>query len=497
MRKRIICVSVAIISIFCGISGRIGYIALGNDYKVSVGYNSYVIGIDSKQPTIFDRNYSPITNNKKKYALVIRPNAKCIGELSRIYSYKECQEIIEELKNGKPIILYTDKKRNLNYIKYYKIYSSYDNLYQLLDKNSNGIKNHIDNSVGTKKIKFSVDAKGRLLDGDIGEIISDNYDTNEGYRISIDKKIQNIVVTSTTQMVSGCVVVMNVQDASILAMINKPVENYSIKAFSNYSIGSVFKIVVALCALENNVDLTYYCTSKINVGDTTYSCQKSHIHGKQNLKEALANSCNCYFVNLANYIGKDKIYDTCEKLGLTNNTELLQNWSVKNANMPTLSDLSQKGELSLLGFGQGRITVTPLQIASALCTIGNYGKYQSPKLFISSIDDKNHESFYKYSSDNVVSSESCKTLLQYMRYVVSDGTGKNADTDLHLSAGKTATAQTGQYYNGNEKLNAWFAGVYPYNNPKYTIVVLCENGTSGSQNCCPIFRTIVEKIALL
>ena len=46
----------------------------------------------------------------------------------------------------------------------------------------------------------------------------------------------------------------------------------------------------------------------------------------------------------------------------------------------------------------------------------------------------------------------------------------------------------------NEYLNTWFAGVYPYDNPKYAVVVMKEHGKSGSQDCCPIFRTIVEKL---
>ena len=81
-----------------------------------------------------------------------------------------------------------------------------------------------------------------------------------------------------------------------------------------------------------------------------------------------------------------------------------------------------------------------------------------------------------------------------MRYVVTDGTGANAETYRHTSAGKTATAQTGQYNFGSEKLKTWFAGIYPYDNPKYAIIIMTENGISGSSDCCPVFRTIVENL---
>ena len=84
-----------------------------------------------------------------------------------------------------------------------------------------------------------------------------------------------------------------------------------------------------------------------------------------------------------------------------------------------------------------------------------------------------------------------------MRYVVSDGTGRKAQSTDGKSAGKTATAQTGQYDKGIELLNTWFAGIYPYDAPKYAVVIMVEDGTSGSSDCCPIFRTIVEKLRKL
>ena len=83
-----------------------------------------------------------------------------------------------------------------------------------------------------------------------------------------------------------------------------------------------------------------------------------------------------------------------------------------------------------------------------------------------------------------------------MHYVVTNGTGANADFKSKTS-GKTATAQSGVYNNGEEVLDTWFAGIYPDNNPKYAVVVMCEDGKSGAEDCCPIFRTIVEKLEKL
>ena len=80
-----------------------------------------------------------------------------------------------------------------------------------------------------------------------------------------------------------------------------------------------------------------------------------------------------------------------------------------------------------------------------------------------------------------------------MKNVVENGTGFNAQYKSQ-TAGKTATAQSGIYVDGKEQLNTWFVGFYPYDKPKYSIVVMCEGGKSGAGDCCPVFRTIVEKI---
>ena len=91
--------------------------------------------------------------------------------------------------------------------------------------------------------------------------------------------------------------------------------------------------------------------------------------------------------------------------------------------------------------------------------------------------------------------QACATeLIEYMRYVVTDGTARIVMYGDKKSAGKTATAQTGQYYNGVEKLNTWFVGLYPYDKPKYAIVIMTEDGKSGAGDCCPIFSTIVEQL---
>lgn len=485
MHKRIISLCVVISILLTSITARIGYIMLSGSYTVEAGYNSFSLNIDNLNYQLNYRNGEKLTNNVKSYVAIIKPNEKCVGELYKYFNYPQIKSITEELSKGYPVKVEIDKKIDSKYIQVFETYKSNYPCRQLINKSSSGILSYIEKPSNGRKINFSVDAKGRLLSGDNGTILKDNS-LNKSLTLTIDKNIQDIANFACEVMNNGCCIVMDVKTSEILAVVNKPDDTYINKCFKNYPVGSVFKIIVSACALENNEKLIYNCNGSITVGDSTFSCQNNKRHGYQTLKSALANSCNCYFVNLALNLGEEKLLETAKKLGFDSQINLYNNWNVIASTLPSIESLKSKGQLALFGFGQGSLLSSPLQVCSALCTIGNNGNRIEPSIVI---DTKN--------STSVISEETSKTLVKYMRYVVQNGTGRNADDIKHLSAGKTATAQTGQFIGSNEILNTWFAGLYPYNNPKYAIVVMTENGTSGSADCCPIFRTIVENIKKL
>ena len=64
----------------------------------------------------------------------------------------------------------------------------------------------------------------------------------------------------------------------------------------------------------------------------------------------------------------------------------------------------------------------------------------------------------------------------------------------HRNDSKTATAQSGVYENGVEKLNTWYSGFFPAQEPQYVLTVLCEDGSSGAQDCTPVFEQIAQAI---
>lgn len=476
---------------FVSVCGRLAFIALGGSYAVSDSYNSKTYNISTLYNNIYASDGAKLNNNSTSMTAVIRPNEKSLSELSLLFDADNEKEIAKALSTGDPVIRSIDKYAQTSYINTVEIINenSPDMLCRhLIDKTCGGLETITDKELGTLSVNFSIDAVGRILSGDEGEIINDNYNSADGVVISINSILQKIAENACEKLEKGSVVIMDAANSQVLASVSKG-NDYMNRATSSYTVGSVFKLVIAATAIENNVDPSYKCAGKIEVGDTVFHCQNNHKHGKQRISDALANSCNCYFVNLALKLGADKIYETAMKFGYCKDSVLYtyneKNFTVKAGSFPTKSELKSKGELALLGFGQGKLTDTPVHFASVVSCIANGGRYYSPTL---SLQDKNYT--------DAISSKTAELLRKYMKNVVDNGTGKNADFNGE-TAGKTATAQSGIYENGTEILNTWFAGFYPYENPRYTIVVMCENGSSGARDCCPIFRTIVEKISKL
>ena len=488
MRKRMIILVVSISLILSGSIGRIGYIIFGGDDYAESGNNSISVLIDSNEINLYYNDLTRLNNNVVEKYAVIRPVDKDIKEAYRLFKGEELKKIINGLKEGKPVVIKVDDDFASKSISTYFVRNNNYVCKQIINRESSGLLKHIPERRSELRVKYKVDANGRILSGDNGELISDNYYSNYGIKLTFDKDVEKAVYDASKELETGCVIVMDVKTSKILATVTKPDNSYINKPFEKYSVGSVFKIVTTLCALENNVNPNYNCTGKIKVGDSEYSCQEGKKHGGQNLKEALANSCNCYFVNLALKLGGKKLIDTAERLGFDENTEFCNGWTVKNAGYNKNKILSSKGETALFGFGQGSLTATPYQICNLLCTISNGGYKKQTRIIDEYIGEDNNIS---YIEKKVIASENAGTLMKYLKYVVENGTGKAADYN-GKSAGKTATAQTGRYENGREILNTWFAGVYPYSTPKYAIVVMCDDGESGAKNCCPIFRTIVE-----
>lgn len=486
--KRINAFLLAVCLLLTASGARVLFISLDKSYAVSDSYNSYALTIDKKYTQIVDQDQSPLTNYKNEYVAVIKPNEKCMSELPQLFNKDEIKEITDELSKGYPVIREVDNYKKTKYIQIYTrtVQNPSDMLCrQLLDISCGGLETYTNKVVSETKINFAVDALGRVLTGDSSEVTTETTDAPEQVKITIEREVQEMAEKAASGIEKGAVVVLDANTSRMLACVSKPNDYYN-RAISPYCVGSIFKLIVASCALENGIDSQYECKGSITVGDTTYACQNDNVHGKEHICEALENSCNCYFVNLALKLGREKLYKTASDFGFGSSTRLYDGWDVSNGNLPSLSVLQSDGQLALLGFGQGALTDTPYHFALAVAAIANGGVYKTPSLTGKEVVEEKR----------VMSEKNAETLLSYMRSVVEKGTGVIADYK-GKSAGKTATAQSGQYVNGKEILHTYFAGVYPYDDPEYVIVVMNEDGKSGSGDCGPVFRNLVEMLETL
>ena len=215
------------------------------------------------------------------------------------------------------------------------------------------------------------------------------------------------------------------------------------------------------------------------------------------MASALVYSCNCYFVNLSTQIDFGLVRDMAESLGFSNSLEIADGIATYSGALPSISELESDAAKANFSFGQGSLTATPLQVASLYCAVANSGKISKPYLVSGLCDSEGKfEATHKQQAPVTVFSEKTADLLScFLELAVREGTGQNARSGLFDVAGKTATAQSGDFSSGKERLVTWFAGFFPYENPKYVLVILNEDGVSGSADCAPVFSAVSAFVA--
>ena len=175
----------------------------------------------------------------------------------------------------------------------------------------------------------------------------------------------------------------------------KPLVNKTLSGL--YSPGSTIKPIVALSALENNVvtpNFKVNCTGKTEMYGQTYHCWKKKGHGVVNLKDAMKQSCDTYFYEVARKLGVDRLKETAIKFGLG---EKVLNKTFNNEKKGLVPSTQWKkdnigrgwvlGETLITGIGQGYIQTTPLQLCLMTAQIANGGYKIYPRIIV----DKNQE----------------------------------------------------------------------------------------------------------
>ncbi len=246
----------------------------------------------------------------------------------------------------------------------------------------------------------------------------------------------------------------------------------------SYEPGSVFKIVTAAIAIEENLinkNSTFYCNGHTTVAGQRYGCWKHGGHGTQNLQQAIANSCNPAFITIGQLIGVDtfskyfKAFGFAEKTGIDLPGESLSKYH-KQENMGVV-------ELASSSFGQ-TFNVTPIQMMAAVAATVNGGYLVQPHIVEKVLDQDGKvvsatNTTYKRQ---VVSETTSSTIRELMEYVANNG-AKNSLVPGYKIGAKTGTSQKVAKIQATGDTYLYVSScltVAPIDNPEIAVLVMLD-----------------------
>ena len=257
--------------------------------------------------------------------------------------------------------------------------------------------------------------------------------------------------------------------------------------------GSTFKIVTAICAIENIPDIydrTFKCTGEYDPGvGTPIECNARH--GTLTFEQALAKSCNSTFAQIAIELGPQKLADTAKELGLTSPVSL--NNDIQSSTGRFFLEKSDADDyVGWTGIGQGDTLVSPIAMLRLAGAIANDGTAVSLNL-VESFATKAGKALdlgFTTKETPLLSSDVAGKMKKLLRNNVKTQYGDYNYEGLHLCA-KSGTAQIDNIDSHN---TAWFVGFMDDEEHPYAFVVLVEYGNSGSQTAGPIANKVLQAL---
>lgn len=363
--------------------------------------------------------------------------------------------------------------------------------------------------------------------------------------LTIDLNIQTIIEKYLKQAVEdndckkgGNVIVMNPKNGDILGMacypdynLNSPytpnstlAETYDslsseekseslYKMWANKSVaetyepGSVFKVITASVALEENITTTdksndFYCKGYEEFEDSSasqplkISCWRANPHGVQSLRQALCNSCNPAFMQLGKRIGAPTLYKYYEAFGLFDST----NSGLYGEQSSIFQKLDKVGpvELATMSFGQ-RLNVTPLQMATAIACVANDGVLMKPRIVkqVTNTDSGSVSEIPVTQVRQVISKETAQEVKSMMESVVTIGTGKHAAVSGYSIGGKTGTSEP-VYNKTEEGYVASYVAISPVEDTQVVLLLTLydppKSNHQGGQLAGPVVSQMLSEI---
>ncbi len=396
-------------------------------------------------------------------------------------------------------------------------------------------------SGGTSQVE--VNALGRV----IRELERKEGESGTDLMMSLDERLQRFSADRLGAESASCVV-LDVHTGEVLVMASTP--SFDPNAFNRgltqrewnalsgdprapmtnkaiqgqYSPGSTFKMVVALAALEQGVispEQTVFCNGHTDLGSRRFHCWEDRGHGAMDMVQAIAQSCDVYFYEIARRIGVDRIADMANRLGLgaklniglTGEREgLIPTEAWKRA---TLDEAWQQGETFVVGIGQGYVLTTPLQLAVMSARLAT-GLKVEPVLtrqimLDGAVVQRPPQAFEPLNLDPAHVAVARRGMFEVLNGPRGTARASKLPLDGVQMSGKTGTTQVRRITMAereaglpesdeipwNERTHALFVAYAPEDNPRYALSVVVEHGGGGSTVAAPIARDIMTEVLRL
>ncbi len=271
-----------------------------------------------------------------------------------------------------------------------------------------------------------------------------------------------------------------------------------------YEPGSTFKIVTAASAIEENrvgnpfTNVKYFCDGRVTQLPGNLRCwYYPNSHGAETLAQGMQNSCNEVSVAVALDLGQETLLKYIKAFGFGSKTQIELSGEVSGF-LPADPSKVKPIELATMSYGQGLVSVTPIQLITAYAAIVNGGERLQPTVIKEIVNAKGDvdKKSKKEVKAKVISKETSDIMRKILRSVVTDGVGKKANLPGYRIGGKTGTASkviNGAYQKGIYISS--FIGVAPADNPKILVLTVVDeprNGTFGSEVALPTTREVIR-----
>lgn len=350
--------------------------------------------------------------------------------------------------------------------------------------------------------------------------------------LTIDAKAQYLLENALRFAGRAAGVVMDVNTGEVLAMASVPDYNpndfipsisqkrwdsyrsnaqlapFTNRAISPFTPGSTMKIPTAIAGcLAGMANRSFSCDGYVTYGNSRIGCWIWNMHhgshGLENLSQAIQHSCNPYFNKLANTIGSKAMVEGCSLVGIGKRTGielpredpgLLPGSRAWRALRPNES--MTPAFTAFLSIGQGDTLATPLQMCAVAATVANGGKYYRPRIVKKAVSEDGEliiGDIPKLEVDltqSGVKPADIELIRKGMRMSTNEPGGTSGKVRLPniVAASKSGTAQTVD--NGKKSNNSWVMSFAPYDNPKYAICVMVQNGGAGGGVCGPLVNLV-------